>query len=310
LTGYNLKVFSGSGNEELAQEIAEKLSVRLGDREVLRFANGECLVKVLETARGEDCFIIQPTCSDSEIMELLIFIDALKRSSAARITAVIPWFGYARQDRQASSREPITAKLVARLLETAGADRVIALDLHSGQIQGFFDIPVDNLTAIQFLEKEISKKELGEFVIVAPDAGAAKACTKIARRLGKELAIINKIRPRENVCETINIIGEVKGKNCVMFDDMIDTGGSLINAACALKKAGALKVLACATHGIFSGNALENFEKSEIEEVIVTNSRPQKSAGGKIKVLSISKILSEAILRNHENRSVSELFPK
>lgn len=308
MNGFNLKIFSGSCHEKLAEEIAEKIGIKLGEREVLKFANGETLVKVLENVRGEDCFIIQPTCSDSAIMELLIFIDALKRASAQRITAVIPWYGYARQDRKANPREPITAKLVARLLEIAGANRIIALDLHSGQIQGFFEIQLDNLTAGKFLEKEIAKKELKDIVVVAPDAGAAKACTKIARRMGTDLAIINKLRPKENVCEALDIIGEVKGKNCVMFDDMIDTGGSLIAAACALKKEGALRVIACATHGVFSGKALENLEKSDLEEIIVTNSLPQAESSGKIRAISIAKILSEAILRIHENRSVSELF--
>jgi len=308
LNGFNLKVFSGSCHEKLAEEIAEKIGMKLGERELLSFANGEKLVRVLENVRGEDCFVIQPTCNDASIMELLIFIDALKRASAQRITAVIPWYGYARQDRKASPREPITAKLVARLLETAGVDRVLALDLHSGQIQGFFEIPLDNLTATKFLEKEIEKKGLKDIVIVAPDAGAAKACTKISREINAELAIINKSRPKENTCEAVSIIGEVEGKNCVLFDDMIDTGGSLVAAACALKKAGALRVFACATHGLFSGNAREKLEKSELEEIIVTNSLPQKETSGKIKVLSVAKILSEAILRIHESRSVSELF--
>ena len=308
LNGFNLKVFSGSCHESLALEIGERLGIKLGEREVVRFANGEKNIRILENVRGEDCFVIQPTCNDENIMELLIFIDALKRASAQRITAVIPWYGYARQDRKTSPREPITAKLVARLLETAGANRVVAIDLHSGQIQGFFEIPFDNLSAGKFLEKEIVKKGLKDFVVVAPDAGAAKACTKIAQRLNTDLAIINKTRPKDNACEAVSIIGEVQGRDCVLFDDMIDTGGSLIAGACALKKAGALRILACSTHGVFSGKALENLQKSELEEIIVTNSLPQKEISGKIKVLSISKILSETILRIHESRSVSELF--
>jgi len=307
----NLGIFAGTSNPALAKGIASFLGAALGKIEIKRFSDGEQYVRFLENIRGADLFLLQGTSNpvSENLMELLIMIDAAKRASAARITAVMPYFGYARQDRKSASREPITAKLVADLLSKAGADRVITMDLHSGQIQGFFNMPVDNLTATPKLIEYVKEKGFSNLLVVAPDAGSAKNSTKVAKMLGVDLAIINKARPKQGVAEALNVIGEVAGKNCVIFDDMIDTAGTICAAADALKKEGCKKVLVCAAHGLFSGQAIEKIEKSGIDEVIVTDSiagNGGKSA--KIKVLGIAGLLGEAIKRIHSNESVSSLF--
>ncbi|MDD5147970.1 MAG: ribose-phosphate pyrophosphokinase [Candidatus ainarchaeum sp.] len=308
-----LVVFSGTSNPGLAKSIADCLKTGLGRIEIKRFADGEKYVRFLENIRGKDVFLIQGTSNpvNENLMELLVMIDAARRSSAARITAVMPYFGYARQDRKAASREPITAKLVASIISKAGADRVITLDLHSGQIQGFFDIPLDNLTASMMLMDYIKHKNLDNLLVVAPDAGAAKNSTKIAEKLGTELAIVNKKRAKHNEAEAAHIIGEVEGRNCVLFDDMIDTAGTICGVAEAIKKAGAKEIMVCASHGLFSGQALERISKAPISEVIVTDSIPQEAhqkALGKIKVVSIADLVCEAIKRTHQNESISCLF--
>jgi len=305
----NLLVFSGSSNKNLAEGIASALGIGLGRIEIKRFSDGEVYVRFLENIRGSDVFLVQSTCCpvNENLMELLIMIDAAKRASADRITAVIPYFGYARQDRKVVSREPITAKLAANLLSEAGADRVITLDLHSGQLQGFFDIPLDNLTAsLKFME-HIKQKNLDNLIVVAPDAGAAKNSTKIAEKLGTEIAIVNKQRSEHNSASAMHIIGEVSGKNCVMFDDMIDTAGTICTVANALKKAGAKEVFVCASHGLFSGNADKKILESALSEVLVTDSVPQKQRE-KVMVVSVTDLISEAIQRTHSNMSISSLF--
>jgi len=309
--GGKLRVFSGNANLPLAGEIARRLKIKLGESEIKRFSDGESFVRIHESIRGEDVFVVQPTCSptNDNVMELLVIIDALKRASAERITAVIPYYGYARQDKKAHAREPISAKLVANLLETAGADRVLCLDLHSAAIQGFFDIPADNLSAIDLLAEPFKQMGLRNAIAVSPDAGGAKRAKNFAEILGVELAIVNKFRPKENVAESTGVLGNVKGKDCVMVDDMIDTAGSLCSAAKVLKEAGARKVYACATHGVFSGEAFARLAKSEIEEVIVTDSIPLKpGAPSNITVTSVAPLLADAVERIHTGKSISELF--
>lgn len=310
MKNFELIVFSGSSNKKLADSVSKNLKSRLGSIEIKHFADGETYVRLLDNVRGKDVYLLQSTCKpvNENLMELLIMADAAKRASAERLTAVIPYFGYARQDRKAASREPITAKLVAVLLEKAGFDRVLALDLHAGQIQGFFDIPLDNLTAIVLLIDFLKKRKLSDLVIVSPDAGAAKKCTKIARAFNAELAIINKARPKQNQAEAMNIIGEVFGKNCIMFDDIIDTAGTIVAGAKALKQAGAKSIIVCATHAVLSDPAIERIENSPIEEVIITDTIPLEKQSSKIKVLSVAELLSEAIKRSHNNKSLSSLF--
>jgi ribose-phosphate pyrophosphokinase len=311
LKDHELKIFSGGGNPKLAEKIASYLGKELGKIDIKRFSDGEQYVRFLENVRGTDLFLVQSTSKpvSENLMELLIMIDAAKRSSAARITAVMPYFGYARQDRKADAREPITAKLVANLVEKAGADRVITMDLHSGQIQGFFDIPLDNLVASIKLVDYVRKKDLPELLVVAPDAGSAKNSTRVAKALGTELAIINKSRPAQGVAEALNVIGKVEGKNCVMFDDMIDTAGTICAGADALKKEGCKSVFVCATHGLFSGPAIERIEKSGIDEVVVTDTIPGNgNRCKKIRVLETADLFGEAIKRIHNNESVSSLF--
>lgn len=311
MNAHKLKVFSGSGNPVLGKQVASFLGADLGKIELKRFNDGEQYVRFLEDVRGTDLFLVQSTCKpvSENLVELLIMVDAAKRSSAARITAVMPYFGYARQDRKAASREPITAKLVANLLEKAGADRVLTMDLHSGQVQGFFDIPVDNLTALPVLMKLVKEKNIGDLVVVAPDAGSAKNSTKVSKILGVGLAIVNKMRPEAGVAEAMNVIGDVKGKNCVMFDDMIDTAGTICAAADALKKEGCRKVFVCATHGIFSGPAFDRIEKSGIDAVFVTDTIPEEGSGSKkITVLGVAGLFARSIERIHRNESVSSLF--
>ncbi|MCX5850558.1 MAG: ribose-phosphate pyrophosphokinase [Deltaproteobacteria bacterium] len=308
-----LKIFSGNSNIKLAQEICNKLNVKPGIAEVSAFSDGETRVEIDENVRGMDVFIIQSTCPPVNItlMELLIMIDALKRASADRIIAVIPYYGYARQDRKVVPRAPITAKLVADLLTMAGSSRVLSVDLHAGQIQGFFNIPVDNLFATPMLLDYVRKHYPEDIVIVSPDTGGVVRARAFARRLGAALAIVDKRRDAPNESEVMNIIGSVKGKKVIVLDDMIDTGGTLVQAASALKAEGALEVSACCTHPVLSGPAIERIEESELKEIIVTDTIPLNEKARKckrIKILSIAGLLSEAIKRIYYNESVSSLF--
>ncbi len=307
------RVFSGNSNVPLANEICDYLSIPLGKTKWTEFSDGEIFVDIEESVRGTDVYVVQSTCppGNKNLMELLIILDALKRSSAHEITAVIPYFGYARQDRKISPRTPITAKLVANLITTAGADRVVCLDLHAGQIQGFFDIPVDHLYSAPVLYRYVKEKFLDDLVIVSPDTGGVERARAFAKRLNAGLAIIDKRRPEPNVSEIMNVIGEVKGKKAIIFDDMIDTGGTIVQAAEAIKNNGADEVYACCTHPVLSGNAVERLNNSIVQEVIVTNTIPlsaEKKKCKKIKVLSVAGLLSEAIRRIYYNESVSALF--
>ena len=309
---YELKLFSGNANRGLAEEIAQYLRVPLSDAEVTRFSDGEVFVKVNENVRGADVFVVQPTCPpvNDTLMELLVMIDAFKRASVRRITAVLPYYGYARQDRKSQSRVPITARLVADLLEAAGVDRVLALDLHAGQIQGFFNIPVDHLFAAPVIIDYLGKKDLKDLVIVSPDAGGVERARAIAKRLHAGLAIIDKRREGPNVAVVMYLIGEVAGKEAVVIDDMIDTAGTLIQAVEALKREGASRILACGVHPVLSGPAIERITASPLEEVIVTNSIPVPSdkLAARVTVLSVAPLLGEAIRRIHDEESVSTLF--
>lgn len=307
---HEIKVFSGSSHPELAKKIAGYLGTALGQIELKKFSNGESYARFAENIRGRDVFLVQSLYGpiNDYLMELLIMLDAAKRASAARITPVISHYAYARQDWKATSREPITAKLVADLLSIAGADRVIALDLHSEQIQGFFNIPVDTLTALMKFIKFVGTQKLQKPIVLAPDAGSAKKSTKAAKRLGIELAIVNKRRPKPGQAEAVSLIGDVKGKDCIIFEDMIDTGGTICAAAEIVKKAGASSVTVCATHGIFSGDALRKIEESAIDRVIVTNSIPKQNHCKKLEMLDVSDLLGEAIKRIHNNESISNLF--
>ena len=310
--GNEIKLFSGNSNLPLAQAIAKKLNTELGGIEVTTFSDGEISVHIEETVRGRDLFIIQSTCSpvNDNLMELLIMIDAAKRASAGRITAVIPYFGYARQDRKARSRDPITAKLVANLITAAGADRVLTMDLHAEQIQGFFDIPVDNLLGGPTIYNHFAK-EGNIDVVVSPDMGSVKRARKVAEKFGVPIAIIDKRRPKANVMEVMNIIGDVKGKRCFMVDDMIDTAGTLCNAANALVEVGGAKeVIACATHGVLSGPALERIEKSALKEVVLLDTipLPENCNSTKITQLPVAPVFAEAIERIYQDKPVSPLF--
>ncbi len=307
-----LKIFSGNANLSLAEEIAEYLGVSVGESKVSRFSDGEIQVKINESVRGADVFVIQPTCYpvNENIMELLITVDALKRASARRITAVIPYYGYARQDRKARARDPITAKLLANIITASGAMRVITMDLHAGQIQGFFDIPVDHLPGVPILAEYFLSKNLKDVIVVSPDLGGVTRSRDMAERIGASIAIIDKRRPEPNVAEIMNIIGEVEGKTVVMIDDIIDTAGTITQGAEALLERGAREVYACCTHGVLSGPAIERLQKSPIKEVVITNTipLPEHKAIGKIRVLSVAPLLGEAIIRIHEDLSVSKLF--
>jgi len=309
---YELKLFAGNANRPLAEEIARLLTVSLADAEVSRFSDGEVFVQVNENVRGADVFVIQPTCPpvNDNLIELLVMLDALKRASAQRITAVLPYYGYARQDRKVQPRVPISAKLVADLLTVAGAHRVLALDLHAGQIQGFFNIPVDHLFAAPVLIDYLGRKELRDPVVVAPDAGGVERARAIAKRLKAGLAIIDKRREGANVSLFMHLIGDVKGREAIIIDDMIDTGGTLIQAVDAVKREGARRILACGVHPVLSGPAIARLEGSPLEEVIVTNSIPlgPEKRLAKITVLSVASLLSEAIRRIHDEESVSTLF--
>ncbi len=308
-----IRVFSGNANKELAEKICDTLGVSLGKANVSTFSDGETRVEIDENVRGMDVFIIQSTCPPVNVtlMELLIMIDAMKRASVDRITAVIPYYGYARQDRKVASRAPITAKLVADIITAAGANRVLSMDLHAGQIQGFFNIPVDNLFAKPVLLDYMKKTYRDNTVIVSPDAGGVERARSFGKRLGASLAIIDKRREGPNEAEAMNIIGDVKGKRVIILDDMIDTAGTVVQAASAMKKAGALEISVCCTHPVLSGPAIDRIEKSDIKEAIVTDTIPLSDRAkncGKIKVLSVSGILGEAVRRIYYNDSVSSLF--
>ncbi|MCK9189007.1 ribose-phosphate pyrophosphokinase [Acidithiobacillus sp.] len=309
----NLMVFSGNANPILAAQVARFLQIPIGRAEVSSFSDGEVFVEILENVRGRDVFVLQPTCAptNDHLMELLTMIDALKRASANRITAAMPYFGYARQDRKSRSRTAITAKLVADLITTAGANRVLTMDLHADQIQGFFDVPVDNIYASPILLGDIWRQSYPELIVVSPDVGGVVRARAIAKRLEVDLAIIDKRRPRPNESVVMNIIGDVDGRTCVLVDDMVDTANTLCEAAHALKARGAVKVCAYCTHPVLSGPAMERIERSELDELVITDTiplRPDAQASSKIRVLSIAELLAETIRRIAEEDSVSSLF--
>ena len=308
-----LKVFAGNANPALATEICYALGLQQSQAMVRTFSDGEIYLQLKENVRGEDVFVIQPTCTpvDRNIMELLLMIDALKRSSAQRITAVLPYYGYARQDRKDKPRVPISAKLIAALLETAGADRVLTLDLHAAQIQGFFNIPVDHLFAMPVMIEYFRSQGIPAMTVVSPDAGGVERARAFAKRLGAPLAIIDKRREEANVAEVMNVVGDVSGRNCLLVDDLIDTAGTLVKGAEALRKKGAASVSACATHAVLSGPAVSRIEESGLKEVVFTNSIPLSEAArnsSRIVSLSIAKLMAEAIRSIHEETSVSNLF--
>jgi ribose-phosphate pyrophosphokinase len=316
-TGYKLvnrelKVFSGNANPALAKEICEHLQIPLGDIQLTRFSDGELYCQILENVRGKDVFLIQPTCCpvNNNLMELLLMIDAFKRSSATRITSVIPYYGYGRQDRKDKPRVPISSKLVADLLTAAGTDRILAMDLHVGQIQGFFDIPVDHLYAAPVLIEYLKNLEIPNLTVVSPDAGGVERARAFAKRLDADLAVIDKRRTGPNEAEVLHIVGHVSGRNILICDDMIDTAGTLVNTVHALRKKKAEKVFACATHAVLSGPAVERLRHAPIEELILTNTVPINSAMilPNMKVLSVAALLGTAIQSIHEETSVSNLF--
>ena len=307
-----LRIFTGNAHPALAEEIAAYLGLKVGDAFVGVFNNGEIQIMIDESVRGKDVFVIQPTSSpvNDNLMELLIMVDALKRASARHITAVIPYYGYARQDRKTRGREPITAKLIADLLSTAGVTRVVTMDLHAGQIQGFFDVPVDHLFGVPILAEYISSKNIPDIVVVSPDLGGVTRARQLADRLEAPIAIIEKRRPQPGVAEVMNLIGNVEGKTAVMVDDIVDTAGSLTEGAKALERMGAKQVLACCTHAVLTNPALERIEKSNLTELIVTNTIPvpPEKCSPKIKVLSVAPLFGEAIIRIYSDVSVSKLF--
>jgi ribose-phosphate pyrophosphokinase len=311
---FNTMLFSGNANPALAHEIASNLGVELGKANVGRFSDGEVTVEIQQNVRARDIFVIQPTCSptNENLMELLIMVDAFKRASARRITAVMPYFGYARQDRRPrSTRVPISAKVVANLLETVGIERVLTMDLHADQIQGFFDIPVDNIYASPVLLSDLKNKRYPELVVVSPDVGGVVRARALAKQLGCDLAIIDKRRPRANVAEVMHVIGEIEGRNCVIMDDMIDTAGTLVKAAEVLKERGAGKVYAYCTHPVFSGPAVERIAGSQLDEVVITNTIPLSEAARgcrKIRQLSVAFLFAETIRRISDGESVTSLF--
>jgi ribose-phosphate pyrophosphokinase len=310
---FQLKVFSGSSNPKLAEEIASFLGKNLGELNISRFSDGEINIEINESVRGHDVYIIQSTCfpTNETVMELLLFLDAAKRASAQRITAVVPYYGYSRQDRKSSPRTPISAKLMADLITTAGANRVLAVDLHAAQIQGFFNIQVDNLSAKLLIAENIKEKNIKNLCIVSPDIGGIRRARDLSKMLNAELAVVDKQRSEPNKSEVMNIIGKVKGKNCVLVDDIIDTAGTMCAAAQELKNKGALSVIAYATHPVLSGKAVEKINNSVIKEVIVSDSIPLNGKAKKckkIKVFSIAELLSKAIQNIHTSQSVSQLF--
>jgi ribose-phosphate pyrophosphokinase len=308
-----MQIFAGNSNPKLANDICKYLDVKLAKALISRFSEGEIRVQIEENVRGRDVFIVQSTCPpvNDNLVELLVMVDALRRASAKRVTAVIPYFGYARQDRKDMPRVPITAKLVANLLTTAGVDRVLTIDLHAGQIQGFFDIPLDHLFAVKVLMGYFIKKKINNLVVVSPDVGGIKMARAYAKRINADLAIVDKRRVDDQKTEAMNILGEVKGKNVVIVDDMVATAGSLVEATQALKAAGAKDIYAAATHPVLSGPAIDRVQKSHLKELLVTDTIPidnLKKINGRIKVLSVAPLLGEAIKRIHEEKSVSCLF--
>ncbi|NOY77361.1 MAG: ribose-phosphate pyrophosphokinase [Calditrichaeota bacterium] len=310
-TNNDLKLFSGTANSALAERIAESLNRPLEALSIRRFSDGEIWVKYVENIRGADVFLIQPTCSPAEnILELLIMIDAAKRASARRVTAVIPYYGYARQDRKDQPRVAISSKLMANLITTAGADRVLTMDLHAPQIQGFFDIPLDHLYSSYVFVEYFRKKSIDNLVVVSPDIGSIKMARAYSKRLGAQLALVDKRRPQHNVAEVMHIIGEVRDKNVLIVDDMVDTAGTLVGAAAAMKKKGARQIYAACTHPLLSGGAVERIETSPINEMVVTDTIPipEEKMIDKIKILSVAPIFSQAIERIHKEESISILF--
>ena len=316
--GENIKIFCGNSNPEFAKNICKDLGVDLGKAEVKTFADGEASVSLLETVRGADVFLVQSTCKpvNDHLMELLVMCDACRRASAGRITAVIPYFGYARQDRKAKSRDPISAKLVANMITAAGADRVLTMDLHAAQIQGFFDIPLDHLlgnpTFVDYYLAKFPETEYDhdDFVVVSPDVGSVGRARAFAAKVHMGLAIVDKRRQKANVCEVMNVIGDVKGKTCILFDDMVDTAGSLCNAAKALTEQGAKEVYACATHGVLSGPAYERIQNSVLKELVIHNTilLPKNMPCDKIKQLDVAPIFARAISHIHGGTSIADLF--
>lgn len=308
----DLKIFTGNANTELAKEIAAYLGVSVGASEVKHFSDGEVQVKIDESVRGADVFVIQPTSApvNENLMELLIMIDAVRRASARRITAVLPYYGYARQDRKTRARDPITAKLVANILTASGARRVLTMDLHAGQIQGFFDIPVDHLPGVPILAEYFMQRRLENVVVVSPDLGGVTRARDLAERIGAPIAIIDKRRPEPNVVEVTNIIGAIRDKTVIMVDDIIDTAGTITKGAAALKQWGVNDIYVCCTHGVLSGPALKRLAEAPINEVVITNTIPvpEEKLIDKIKILSVAPLLGEAIIRIHEDLSVSKLF--
>jgi len=306
-----LMLLSGTANQPLAQEVAQHLKLPLADVTIKRFADGEIFVRLNQNVRGRDVFIIQPTPPPADsIMELLLLLDAAKRASAARVTAIVPYYGYARQDRKDQPRVAIGAKLVANLMEAAGADKVLGIDFHTHQIQGFFDVPVDHLYAAPVLTGYFREKRLEQPVVVAPDVGAAKMARGFARRLNASFAIIDKRRPQQNVAEVMEVVGEVEGRNCIIVDDMIDTAGTLVSVVAALKERGAREIYAAATHPLLSGPAVDRLQNSDVCEVVVTNTLelPAEKRFPKLRVLSVADLLARAIRYTHLNESVSQLF--
>ncbi len=314
--GKDIKIFCGNANQPLAEEICRMMGTKLGEAEVKSFADGEVSVSLYETVRGSDVFVVQSTCKpvNNNLMELLVMIDALRRASAGRITAVIPYFGYARQDRKAKARDPISAKLVANMITAAGADRVLTMDLHASQIQGFFDIPVDNLLGNPIFVDYYAKKfgdKCEDMIVVSPDVGSVARARAFAQKLHMQMAIVDKRRQKANQCEVMNVIGDVKGKDCILFDDMVDTAGSLCNAAKAIVEVGgARKVYACASHGVLSGPAIDRLEASNIEELALLDTIPAhaEAARARIKYLTVATMFSEAIERTYQEVSISKLF--
>ena len=313
--GKDIKIFTGNANPKLAADICKIIGTKLGESEVKSFADGEASVSLYETVRGSDVFLVQSTCKpvNDSLMELLIMVDACRRASAGRITAVMPYFGYARQDRKAKSRDPISAKLVANMLVAAGVDRVLTMDLHANQIQGFFDIPVDNLFGNPIFVDYYAKKfgsVCEDMVVVSPDVGSVARARTFAQKLHMNLAIVDKRRQKANQCEVMNVIGDVAGKDCILFDDMVDTAGSLCNAAKALTEQGAKEVYACATHGVLSGPAYDRIEESPIKEMVFLNTIPEvrNTASGKLKFLDVSHVFARAIEHVHGGTSIADLF--
>ena len=306
----DLRIFSGNANVALAEKICQHLGIEMGKLRVERFADGEIDVQILESVRAHDCYIVQPTCppTNENLMELLITIDAFKRASAGKITAVLPYFGYARADRKASPRVPITAKLVSNLIAKAGADRVMTLDLHAGQIQGFFDIPVDHLRARKVFLDYFSGFDRSNLVVISPDVGGVERARKFAARMDAGLVIIDKRRPKPNEAVVYNVIGDVEGKTAIIFDDIVDTAGTLTTVAQKIKERGAKEVYAVCTHGLLSRNAMERINNSSIKKLVITDSLPVRDLGPKVDTLSVSYLLADAIQRNHNGQSISDMF--